>query len=339
MFFAMDSKLVSVITPCYNTGKYVHRLLDSVLTQSYEHIEMIVVNDGSTDNTQEVLQSYVPKFAARGYRLECISQPNSGQSVAIQNALERISGKYLVWPDSDDYYASPYAIERMVDRLESLPDEYAMVRSQEHVVTDDAEQRILYTFGVNGKECEDKSLFVDCLLQINGFYFTPGAYMVKTAALMRSSSMPIFTAKAAGQNWQLMLPVLYHYRCSTILEPLYRVVWREGSHSREKNNFTQYVEKQQLYAQTILATLDRIESISGKDKQRYGQMVRVKYANLLFEKALEVNSAMAISVFYPELKSLGCLSMRQRVKAFMFRCGLLRTAKYAKNVVRKLIRD
>mgnify|MGYP000809890620 FL=1 len=59
--------LVSVLTPCYNTGRYIHRLLDSVIMQDYPRIQMIVVDDGSTDGSADIIKSYVPLFHGKGY--------------------------------------------------------------------------------------------------------------------------------------------------------------------------------------------------------------------------------------------------------------------------------
>ena len=70
----MKKGLVSVITPCFNTGDYLHWLLDSVLEQTYPYIQMIVVDDGSTDNSRQIIESYVPKFNDRGYSLEYVYQ-------------------------------------------------------------------------------------------------------------------------------------------------------------------------------------------------------------------------------------------------------------------------
>ena len=61
--------LVYILTPSYNCGQYIYRLLNSVLTQTYPNIEMTVIDDGSTDNTKDLIISYQFKFTARGYKL------------------------------------------------------------------------------------------------------------------------------------------------------------------------------------------------------------------------------------------------------------------------------
>ncbi|MCS3232628.1 glycosyltransferase [Bacteroides thetaiotaomicron] len=91
----MSSRLVSVVTPCYNAGSFIHRLLDSILDQDYLYLEMYIVDDGSTDNTKSVVDEYVLKFVDKGYSLTYIYQENSGQSVAINKALKLVRG--ITW--------------------------------------------------------------------------------------------------------------------------------------------------------------------------------------------------------------------------------------------------
>lgn len=67
MEYKKNLPLVSLITPCYNGEKYLERFLDSVLAQTYDNIEFILVNDGSTDDTEKIALSYQEKFADRGY--------------------------------------------------------------------------------------------------------------------------------------------------------------------------------------------------------------------------------------------------------------------------------
>ena len=71
---------------------------------------MIVVDDGSTDNSKETIESYKSKFEEKGYSLLYIYQNNNGQAAAIDKGLKYVSGEYLIWPDSDDYFSFPSSI-------------------------------------------------------------------------------------------------------------------------------------------------------------------------------------------------------------------------------------
>ena len=70
------SGIVSILTPCYNAESYVSRYLDSVLGQTYPNIELIMVNDGSQDKTEEIVMSYKSKFKQRGIRFVYLFQEN-----------------------------------------------------------------------------------------------------------------------------------------------------------------------------------------------------------------------------------------------------------------------
>jgi glycosyltransferase involved in cell wall biosynthesis len=305
----MPQSLVSLLTPCYNTGKYIHRLLDSVLNQSYSSIEMVVIDDGSTDNSKDVILSYVDRFSQKGYSLKYLYQSNSGQSVAIQNGLQYVNGKYLAWPDSDDFYAANDAIEKMVSALENASDEIAMVRTQEQLLDED-DLHYVRTLGLCVKKLEEKSLFEDCLFAKSGFYFPPGAYMVVFQKLLNSTEQPIFTAKNAGQNWQLMLPVLWNYRCISIPEVLYSVLVRCASHSRgQYKGYEATVAKIDAYMQTILGTLDRIKGMNKNIREKYKIAIKNKYYTELMWLAIQYSQKNDFYKYYGMTsKSFLCLN-------------------------------
>jgi len=71
---AMNEKLVSIITPCYNGEKFINRYLDSLLGQTYSNIEIIFINDGSTDKTEEIVFSYKDNFKKKGIKFIYISK-------------------------------------------------------------------------------------------------------------------------------------------------------------------------------------------------------------------------------------------------------------------------
>lgn len=96
--------LVSVIVPLYNCEKYIEKCMASLLEQSYDHIKIIVVNDGSTDNSDEIMQQFIrPDLGIRYVR-----QANHGVAHARNTALKMATGKYILFVDADDYVGIHY---------------------------------------------------------------------------------------------------------------------------------------------------------------------------------------------------------------------------------------
>ena len=91
--------LISIIIPVYNVEKYLADCLDSLVNQTMSDIEIICVNDGSKDNSLAILEDY----AKREKRIVLLNQPNSGVSVARNNALKQVRGEYYMFVDSDDW--------------------------------------------------------------------------------------------------------------------------------------------------------------------------------------------------------------------------------------------
>jgi len=98
--------LVSIIIPAFNAEKYIKETIDSVFDQTFQDFEIIVVDDGSTDNTREILNQY-------GKRIRCIYQENSGPSKARNTAIKAAHGEHIAFLDADDLWKSDF-LERTV---------------------------------------------------------------------------------------------------------------------------------------------------------------------------------------------------------------------------------
>lgn len=109
----MNELLVSVIIPVYNVEKYLKQCVDSVLSQTYQKLEIILVDDGSTDDSSHLCDEYAEKDS----RVLVIHQKNGGLSMARNIGIQNLSGEYVVFLDSDDYWDDDKAIERLVDRV------------------------------------------------------------------------------------------------------------------------------------------------------------------------------------------------------------------------------
>ncbi len=114
---------MSVIVPAYNAEKYIAEALESLLAQTLADFEAIVVNDGSADATQAVIDA----FCARDSRFICLSQPNSGVSAARNNALKRVTGRYVAFLDSDDKFTEG-SLQAFFEALEETGADMAVCR-------------------------------------------------------------------------------------------------------------------------------------------------------------------------------------------------------------------
>ncbi|OCG17406.1 hypothetical protein A9G09_00015 [Gilliamella sp. wkB292] len=107
------SVVLSIIIPVYNTEKYLSKCLDSVLNQKIENIEIICVNDGSTDNSLDILK----KYSQIDNRIKIINKKNGGMSSARNIGIDNAQGKYITFIDSDDFI-EPNAYEKLLPYLD-----------------------------------------------------------------------------------------------------------------------------------------------------------------------------------------------------------------------------
>ena len=112
----MNNPKISVIVPVYNVEKYLPECLDSIINQTLKDIEIICLNDGSTDNSLDILKEY----ALKDSRIKLIDKENEGLGYTRKVGLEHATGDYLLFCDSDDYYAELTAFEELYNYIEKV---------------------------------------------------------------------------------------------------------------------------------------------------------------------------------------------------------------------------
>ena len=100
----MKSPDISIIVPVYNSGKWLNRCIDSILAQTYADFEVLLINDGSTDNSPAICDEY----AARDSRIRVFHKPNSGVSASRNLGISNSNGEYITFVDSDDWIDAEY---------------------------------------------------------------------------------------------------------------------------------------------------------------------------------------------------------------------------------------
>ena len=117
----IESPLVSIVIPVYNGTNFLKDAIDSALRQTYKNIEVIVVNDGSTDNggTEGIALSY-------GDKIRYFKKENGGVASALNHGIKEMRGEYFSWLSHDDVY-NDNKIEEQINFLKKYPDEEVVV--------------------------------------------------------------------------------------------------------------------------------------------------------------------------------------------------------------------
>jgi glycosyltransferase involved in cell wall biosynthesis len=117
----MNKGKISIIVPIYNSGKFVTRCIESILNQTYVNFELILVDDGSTDQSHSICKEY----ECNDHRIRVFQQENSGASEARNLGLEKITGEYLMFVDSDDYI-EPNMLEVLIKTADQESADFVM---------------------------------------------------------------------------------------------------------------------------------------------------------------------------------------------------------------------
>ncbi len=217
-------KKVSMIIPVYNEENYINATLDCALEQDYEELEVVVVNDASTDNTQEVLHDYISKFEKSKINYIIVNHPqNKGVSAAINSGLTVSTGDFLCFPDSDDVFVANY-VSSMVHTLESTGGNWVRCDFVKIIENENREyQEILPTKSVYKNDYYD---FISKLVPYNVWNM-----LVRSDYFYKCIGQEILDSPLT-QEWSLMLPLSYYSDYVRCKEILYRYSVRTGGLSR-----------------------------------------------------------------------------------------------------------
>lgn len=165
----------SIIVPAYNTEKYIDKCLKSIFSNTYKNFEVIIVNDGSTDKTEDIINKYIKKYDNIIY----IKQKNMGLSLARNNGVKKATGDYLLFIDSDDYVE-----KNLLENINKNIDDLDVLRYQLNIVFNDKiipyeEKEFNVTDGIDAFEKIVKYKFIEmaALYVINRKYYLDNNFM------------------------------------------------------------------------------------------------------------------------------------------------------------------
>lgn len=314
----MEKPLVSLVAPCFNGEKYIKRFLNSILNQTYCNIEVILINDGSNDRTEEIIRDFQGEFSKKGIRFVYEFQENLGQAAALNRGLKLFTGEYLTWLDSDDEIM-PEFIEKKVIFLQKNP-EYAYCYGKAIVVNEDAPEKIVDIYEKR-KRIGRYAYFEDILFSKNVFF---SGYMVKTSAFDAVIPNREIYCGRGGQNAQLLLPLSWYYGDPGYVEDsVYKYYIRRDSHSHSQNTSEKIIQQLHNYEQILIFTLQQLPEC---EVRKYICIVRKHFARLRFGNAVDTKNSELIKKYFYEL-----IQVRE-LKVHDFALYV----KYSNKVVRKL---
>lgn len=220
--------LFSVIIPTYNRAFIIQEAIESVLQQEIDNVEIIVVDDGSTDNTKEVLEPYFKK-------IRYIYQENQGISGARNTGLQRATGKYISFLDSDDVFL-PGKMKRESDLFDEFKEAEA-IAGDAGIFKNEEDLNLTYMVKRDFKFVKDEPYILDRndLHWIQGSMF-PVCSMVVRRSVLDKLGLPLYdTSLPSAEDWDLEIRLIH--RCKVLIDSkVYSHVRRFDDGTREKRD-------------------------------------------------------------------------------------------------------
>ena len=218
-------ELVSIIIPAYNTARLIGKCLSSVVEQTYKNLEIIVVNDASTDNTLQV----ITEFADKDFRIKIINHEiNKGNGIGRNNAIRAATGKFVYFVDSDDYI-EPNAVEVLVNSITTSRSDVVVLGHYMHCGKILRKDKIIKFSPAIPNDIEKNELFKQFLLQTYGFQIPPWKYFTKREILLENN---VFFDESGDYFEDVIFAtklVFYAKKITSVPNLLYHYVLRTGS--------------------------------------------------------------------------------------------------------------
>lgn len=219
----------SFIVPVYNTEKYLKRCLDSLVGQTFKDFEIIIVNDGSTDNSKNIISEYEEKYN----NIKVINQKNQGLSMARNNGVKEAKGTYLIFVDSDDYVET-----NLLKEIDKEIKDSEVLRFQ--VITEDEDGGNVKTYNEGPF---DMMKGYDAFKYISEYHFVEPAwcYVYKTEYYLNNKFS--FKKDVYHEDFGLIPFVIYKaVKVKSIRYPGYHYITRDGS-IMNNNDYKKTVKK------------------------------------------------------------------------------------------------
>lgn len=269
----MTKDLVSVLIPAYNHEKYVQATIESIIAQSYQNIELIVVDDGSKDSTWQKIQEIKDKCENRFSRVHFETKDNEGTCKTLNKLLSLAQGEFVYLIASDDL-AKPQAIEKEVEFLHHNTD-YALVVGDNEVIDGnsqrcywDKERNNIYDindakYKTFGDFLQQNRKDVDFSLNQFGSYkslyidnYIPNGYLIRKFIFEKTG---YYTPEAPLEDYWLMLQISKYAKMKYIDEILFSYRWHNTNTIKNTDKMIIFTAKTKEHEEKILSKINEKE--------------------------------------------------------------------------------
>ena len=259
-----NNDLISIIIPCYNDAEFIEQAVDSALSQTHSHKEIIVVDDGSNKETKQVLQNLEHKIDI------LITQDNSGQSNARNNGIEQAKGNYILVLDSDDYFENTFCSKAL--GLFNNNSDIKLVTCYANLVFEKTANNYVY---------KPKGGTIECFLTSNSAL---GSAMFKKED-WNSCGGYDETMREGLEDWEFYIRLLSQGgRAEVIKEPLYNYRKRENTTTSKANQakydlfkfiYTKHKDLNIRYYDDFMTQL--VSKLEKEEKERFKNRERKEF--------------------------------------------------------------
>lgn len=272
-----DYPLVTVHMSAYNHEKYIAEAIESIINQTYENLEFIIINDGSKDNTHLEISKLISRCHDRFKKFEYRNRENKGLSATKNECVEWAKGKYFTGLASDDVML-PNKISLLVEKLESLDESYA-VAFGDAIFIDENSSKICLNYSTGGYTTADKgtSSFLDYYTNKRNFDYKNekffgsyqtllgGNYLPAMSTVLKLEQIKEVDAWTSGntiEDWEMWLKLSKNYNFAYIDKPVALYRWHDS-------NSCKLITKNLIYDELMLFKNEKKYALDNNLKDLY----------------------------------------------------------------------
>lgn len=308
---------LSILSPCYNGERFLDNYFSNLMEQTYQDYEIIIVNDGSTDNSDKIIQKYKDIFEKKGYTFKYLNkQKNEGHAKAINDGLKLVEGTYLMWPDIDDHMHSDHLASRIFFMDNNQEYDIALGKCGVYDVNN-LETPLFYAWKIFPKT--KKELINEFILgEDKNIGFMSGIFIIRTQSFFEIyKTRSIYADIKVGPTIQMVFPLLYKGKTGYIDNDTFDY-YIHGNNQHIANAKSDYYNIQLVYENVV----EQI-GLEATEAKKIIAMAQNVSNRLLLSYSLRVNDKVLAKNSWKKLKNNCGVRLKEAMKYIIIRSPLL----------------